>query len=285
MTWTIDKLPITVVILTKNEEQEVPHAIASARDDYAEVAVLDSYSSDRTVEVAQQAGASVYQNEFKGYASQRNFALKMMPKLHDWVFFVDADERITPELTAELRDNFNRLVDEGFGMVYMRRKDFFMHRWIRRSSGYPTYFGRLCYAPSVRVEREINEEYHCTRPVARFQQHLHHFPFAKGISHWVERHNRYSTAEAWEKVNDKKGELRLIFSGDPALRRKGLKHVYMSLPFRPLAGFLYLYIFRAGFLDGVAGLRFAFLRAFYEFLINLKVDQLRVADRVKGGAV
>jgi glycosyltransferase involved in cell wall biosynthesis len=274
-----EKLPITVVILTKNEEEVVARAIASALVDFSEIIVLDSFSDDATVEIARRTGATVTQNAFKGYAIQRNFALKEMPKANDWIFFLDADEVIPEELIAELRRDFTHLISEDFGMAYMRRKDFFMGRWIRRSSGYPTWFGRLCHAPSVRVEREINEEYHSNRPAIRLSGHLLHYPFAKGIAHWVDRHNRYSTAEAEEKAKGVKGESSLIFSRDPGLRRKGLKQLYMRLPFRPLAGFLYLYVFNGGFLDGKAGLRFALLRAFYEFLINLKLDEVRTADK------
>lgn len=271
-----EKLPITVVILAKNEEEVVARAIASARAEYSEVVVLDSYSDDATVEVARRAGANVVQHPFAGYASQRNFALKQMPKASDWVLFLDADEVISDEVTAELRRDFARLVREGFGMAYLRRKDHFMGRWLRRSSGYPTWFGRLCHAPSVRVEREVNEEYHCDRPATRLSGHLLHYPFAKGVSHWVDRHNRYSTAEASEMTNGDSGVPRtLVFSRDPGLRRKGLKQIYLRLPLRPFVGFLYLYVVRAGFLDGRAGLRFALLRAFYEFLIDLKSDELR----------
>ena len=277
----VEKLPITVVILTKNEEEVIARAISSALDDYSEVVVLDSFSDDSTMESSQQAGAIVVQNVFEGYASQRNFALKEMPKSNEWIFFLDADEVISKELTAELRSDFARLASERFGMIYMRRKDYFMGRWIRRSSGYPTWFGRLCHAPSVWVEREINEEYHCDCPVTRISGHLLHYPFAKGLSHWVDRHNRYSTAESVEKSKRIKSGLGWIFSRDPGARRKGLKQLYMTLPLRPLVGFFYLYIFRAGFLDGKAGLRYALLRAFYEFLINLKVDEARTAQHLK----
>ena len=130
---------------------------------------------------------------------------------------------------------------------------------------------------------EINEEYHCDLQTMRLSGHLLHYPFAKGLAYWIDRHNRYSTAEAEEKAKGVKGESKLIFSRDPGLRRKGLKQLYMRLPFRPLAGFLYLYVFNGGFLDGKAGLRFALLRAFYEFLINLKLDEVRTADKKDTG--
>lgn len=276
-----EKLPITVVILTKNEEEVIVNAIKSAEHHFSEIIVLDSFSDDSTVELALLNSAKVFQNTFFGYASQRNFALKEMSKVNEWVLFLDADEVISEELVHELHQVFKRLVTEGFGMAYLRRKDFFMGQWIRRSSGYPTWFGRLCHAPSVRVEREINEEYHCDLQTMRLSGHLLHYPFAKGLAYWIDRHNRYSTAEAKEKVNSPRIEPRLIFTRDPGLRRKGLKQLYMLLPFRPLVGFLYLYVLNGGFLDGKAGLRFAILRAFYEFLIDLKLDEIRVSSKVR----
>lgn len=271
-------LPITVVILTKNEEEVLAGAIDSVISDYAEVVVLDSYSDDRTIDIAERLGARVVQNSFVGYASQRNFALNEMQRVTDWIFFLDADERISHALTAELHLHFGHQETEGVGMFFMRRKDFFMGRWIRRSSGYPTWFGRLCHAPSVHVEREINEEYHCARPTARLSEHLLHYPFAKGLGNWLDRHNRYSTAESQTMARGDGCDPNLVFSIDPGLRRKGLKQIYMRLPFRPLVGFLYLYILRGGFLDGGPGLRYAMLRAFYEMIISIKVEEIRAKN-------
>lgn len=271
-----NQLPISVVILTWNEEDTVTGAITSAIVNYAEVIVLDSFSNDRTVELAEAAGARVVCKAFEGYASQRNFALHVMEKTMDWVLFLDADERILPELTAELMRDFARQAGT-VGMFYMRRKDIFEGRWIKRSSGYPTWFGRLCHAPSVRVEREINEEYHCVRATSRLKEHLIHYPFAKGVTHWIDRHNRYSTAEAAAKAQGIADDSHHLLSRDPGLRRKGLKQIYMRLPFRPLVGFTYLYFVRGGFLDGRAGLRFAMLRAFYELMISIKLAEIRAA--------
>lgn len=123
---TIDhKLPITVVILTRNEEDTVAGAISSAIGDFAEVVVLDSFSTDRTLERSVAAGARVVQNAFKGFSSQRNFALHEMEKTNEWIFFLDADERMSSELTGELHRDFARHQAAGIGMLYMRRKDMF----------------------------------------------------------------------------------------------------------------------------------------------------------------
>lgn len=269
------RLPISVVILTRNEEAVVADAIASVIEDFEEVVVLDSLSDDQTVELARSVGARVVQNQFAGYASQRNYALRVMDRSTEWVLFLDADERVSPALIAELHHDFADYSANGVGLLYIRRKDFFMGRWIRHSSGYPTWFGRLCHATSVRVEREINEQYQCDRPSARLAGHLLHYPFAKGLDRWVERHNEYSTAEAKTLLATKKTRGWLVLSRDPPARRQGLKQIYMRLPFRPLLGFVFLYVLKGGFLDGKPGLRYAMLRAFYELLISIKLDELR----------
>jgi glycosyltransferase involved in cell wall biosynthesis len=278
---TSDKLPVTVVILTLNEEIVVSRAISSALNDFSEVIVLDSFSTDDTVDIAARAGAVVVQNEFCGYASQRNFALKEMEKKNDWVFFLDADEVLSEELIAELRHDFERLVQDGYSLALVRRKDFFFGKWIRRSSGYPTWFGRLCDSKSVWVTREINEEYNSDGPVARFDHHILHYPFAKGISHWVDRHNRYSTLEAPLKGARQFQGVGELFSADPSKRRRAQKSLYMALPFRPFLAFFILYIVRGGFLDGKAGFYFARLRSCYEYLIDLKAKELRAQEKDK----
>lgn len=270
-------LPITVVVLTKNESETIGGAIASVAGAFDEVVVLDSFSTDNTVELAGRAGVRVQQRHFDGYASQRNYALRDMAKRNEWVLFLDADERVTPELVRELKDGFSSLVARGVRMLYVRRKDMFEGRWLRRSSGYPTWFGRICHAPSVHIEREINEEYHCSGRTSKLEQHLVHYPFAKGLRNWLDRHNSYSTAEALTKAAGEVGRGRL-FARDPSVRRQAAKQIFMRLPCRPMLAFVYLYIIRTGFLDGRAGLRYAMLRAFYELMISIKIDEIRCAN-------
>jgi hypothetical protein len=158
----------------------------------------------------------------------------------------------------------------------MRRKDHFFGRWIRRSSGYPTWFGRLVRLGRVSVEREVNEEYTAHGKVGLLQTHLIHHPFNRGIAYWFERHNRYSSLEAIAKVKARGAHPSLggAFSADPAVRRRVFKQWAYRLPLRPLMFFVYLYVVRMGFLDGRAGLAFCRMRASYELMIDLKVREL-----------
>ena len=189
---------------------------------------------------------------------------------------VDADERVT----VELKNEIDAAVDKSQNnttLYRMRRKDMFLGKWIRHSSGYPTWFGRLLKVGYVRVERKINEEYHTDGKVGILKEHLIHYPFNKGIAYWFQRHNRYSSMEAEELLKELQDKLNLsrLISADPMRRRRILKQLAFRLPFRPFIVFCYLYFLRLGFLDGRAGLIYCKLRAVYEYMIDIKVEEFR----------
>lgn len=264
---------ISVLILTFNEEANLPQCLDSCAwcDD---IVVLDSLSTDRTREIARARGVRVHERPFDHYAAQRMAGLSLDYR-HPWVLMVDADERTPPDLVAEMQRRVGA-AGEDTTLFRMRRKDFFLGRWLRRSSGYPTWFGRLVRPAHVRVEREVNEEYLTDGKVAYLDAHLHHFPFNKGIAWWFERHNRYSTMEADALAKAAAPlHLRHLCSADPIARRRALKALAYRLPLRPGLVFLYWYIVRLGLLDGRAGLTFSLMRAQYELLINLKVLEAR----------
>jgi glycosyltransferase involved in cell wall biosynthesis len=272
-------MSISVLILTLNEELNIEACLESVAwcDD---VVVLDSFSSDRTVDMARARGARVEQRRFDNYAAQRNFGLNDIRYDNGWVLMLDADERVTPELREEMRTAVAAAQPEA-GLFLMRRRDHLFGRWIRRSSGYPTWFGRLVRVGRVRVERPINEEYHTDGTVGRLQQHLDHYPFNKGFGEWVDKHDRYSTMEANLRLQQR-GErvpLGALFSADALRRRKAQKTLAYALPGRPLLMFLALYLLRGGFLEGRAGYTFCRLRAWYEFMIDLKYRELLRRER------
>ncbi len=272
-------MSVSVLILTLNEEINLPRCLESVAwsDD---IVVFDSYSSDRTVEIAKEFGVRVIQRNFDNYAAQRNAALNDVEYKNSWILMVDADERPTPELVREIQ----RVVESDkndITLFRVRRKDMFLGKWLRRSSGYPTWFGRLFKAGTVRVEREINEEYHTDGRTGSLKGHFIHYPFNKGIAFWLQRHNRYSSMEAGALIKEVQGSLRLrdLFSTDPTIRRKFLKQLAFRMPCRPFLVFCYLYFVRMGFLDGRAGLTYSTLRSIYEYMIDLKVKELRRREK------
>jgi len=265
---------LSVLILTYNEEINIEACLESVAcsDD---IWVLDSHSSDRTCEIAASKGAHVEKRVFDNYAAQRNHALAL-PLKHDWVLMLDADELATPELITEILEIIN--TDANPVTLYrMRRKDMLMGRWLKRSSGYPTWFGRLFKKGSVRVERDINEEYYTDGEVGFLQSHLIHHPFNKGLAYWIERHNKYSSMEAKRLLAETETQIpwKFLIEKDPALRRKALKQITYRLPCRPLLAFVYLYLVKFGFLDGVPGFHYSRMRAMYEYMIELKMKELK----------
>ena len=267
----------SVVILTRDEAVNIGDCIASIPTD--DIVVLDSHSTDDTCDIASAAGARIFKRDFDNYAAQRNAALDLPGYRHPWVLMLDADERMTPALHAEI---VRRLGTAGpdIGMFRMRRQDMFLGRWLQRSSGYPTWFGRLLRLGSVRVEREINEEFCTSLVIGELENHIIHFPFNRGIAYWFERHNRYSTMEALVLAQERSRPIawRDLLSGDPLARRKAAKQLAYRMPGRPTLIFLYLYVLRAGFRDGRPGLLFCRMRTLYERMIDLKVSAARYSS-------
>ena len=268
-------MSVSVLILTLNEEVNLSDCLASVSG-FDDIVVFDSFSTDRTVEIAKAAGARIFQRQFDNYAAQRNAALNEVEYKYPWVLMIDADERLTDELKEEIKKVIDS-VEENVTMFMFRRKDMFCGKWLKRSSGYPTWFGRLVRRGYVTVKREVNEEYQTAGNTTMLSGHLIHYPFNKGIGYWFERHNRYSSIEARELIADREFSFspKELFSADPLRRRKSLKQLAYRLPGRPILVFIYLYLIRLGFLDGRAGLRYALLRSIYEYMIDVKVRELR----------
>jgi glycosyltransferase involved in cell wall biosynthesis len=264
---------VSVLILTLDEEVNLPGCLASVAwsDD---IVVFDSFSSDRTVEIARAAGARVVQRAFDDYAAQRNAALTQVPYKHPWVLMVDADERWPREMYEEMKEAIGR--DGDISIYYFLRKDMFLGRWLRHT-GYPTWAGRLLKLGDVTLKRAINEQYLTSGRKGYLQGHFLHLPFQRGVAHWLHRHNRYSSMEAQALAGEVRGRLSLgaLFSQEPATRRRSWKQVAYRLPCRPFLVFCYLYFFRLGFLDGRAGLAYCRLRIIYEYMIDLKLTELR----------
>ncbi len=268
-------MSISVLVITLNEEKNIQRCMESISW-CNDIVVLDSESVDATTKFAESYGARVFVRKFDNYANQRNYGLNKIRYKHDWVLMLDADEVTTRDLVEEMHHAVEN-ADVDVSMYRLRRKDYFMGRWLRFSSGYPTWFGRFVRLGCVTVERAVNEEYHTTGKIGMLDNHLHHYPFNKGFDAWFEKHNRYSTMEAEEKFRTdiiKRQPLKDLLSKDPVIRRKAQKAVIYSLPGRPVLIFLALYVMRRGFLDGKAGLTFSILKAIYEYMIDCKVREL-----------
>ncbi len=272
---------ISVLILTRNEAQDLPGALASVAWSN-DIHVLDSHSTDATVAIAQAAGAHVHQRTFDDYAAQRNFGLAL-PFANPWLLILDADERPTPELVQEIRtvvDDLSWRADTTLSGFRLRRRDFLFNTWLKHAQLSP-YYIRLVRPRRVRYTREINEVLEVQGPIADLHQPLDHFPFAKGIAHWISKHNRYSTMEA-RLIHSQQGltnpSLRTALR-DPDFhtRRLHQKAIFYKLPGRPLIKLFYMLLIRGAILDGYAGFTYALLQSIYEYLIVLKTRELALA--------
>jgi glycosyltransferase involved in cell wall biosynthesis len=264
---------ITAIILTFNEENVISKCLNSLNF-VDEIIILDSFSTDKTINIASDYNVKIFQYKFDNFSNQRNRALKLVDSSCSWVLMLDADEIISNELRYEII-NVTNLKNNDISLYNIKRKDFYNNKWIKYSSGYPTWFGRLFKNGHVWVEREINEEYHTNGKIGFLNEHILHYPFNKGISWWVIKHNNYSTSEASLLSNtvSKNFIFFHLFNSNPVIRRRNQKILFYNLPFRPFLIFIFLYFFRLGFLDGNLGFRISFLRSFYEWLIIIKLEE------------
>ncbi len=271
---------ISVLILTRNEEKDLPACLQSVgwSDD---VHVFDSFSTDRTCTIAEQHGAKVTQRTFDDYAAQRNAALHGLPFRHPWVLILDADERVP----AALRDELMRFVHgapPGARAARLRRRDYLYGTWLRHAQASP-YYIRFVLPQYVHYERAVNEVLKVNGAIADLTQPFDHYPFSKGMRHWLDKHNVYSTLEAELSLKSRRGETpfsarRAFFSRDFNERRYHQKELFYRLPARPLIRFVYQYLLKRGFLDGRAGFTYAALQAMYEYMIVLKMRELIAAN-------
>ncbi len=270
---------VSILILTLNEEVNLPDCLKSVAwsDD---VVVFDSYSSDRTLEIAKEFGARVIQRKFDNWSSHQNWAVENIEFKNPWVYYTDADERVPEDLRDELLTIAGD-ADRQEVAYRLRFRNMFMGKWNKRSSLYPTWVLRFFRPEKVHWERLCNPVAVVNGDEGMLKAHFEHYSFNKGFTDWFRKHNLYSADEAQEviKTVDKGLEWGLLVKSDAAQRRKGLKQLAFHLPFRPFIVFCYLYFLRLGFLDGFAGLTYCRLRAIYEYMIDVKVKELKRRKR------
>jgi len=261
---------ISALILTYNEEQDLPGCLDSLSwcDD---IHVLDSNSIDATREIAAARGAHVTTRAFENYAAQRNAGMQL-PFKYPWVFVLDADERPTPALSAEMP----RAVAAAPHLVSafrVRRRDFLWGTWLKHAQLTPFYI-RLLRVGKVSYTRDVNEVTEVDGVTMSLDSPLDHLAFSKGISYWVTKHNAYATLEATllaDGVATQNASLRqALFGSDFHARRVAQKAIFYKLPLRPLIKWYYMMFVRGAVLDGRAGITYATLQSFYEFLIETK---------------
>jgi glycosyltransferase involved in cell wall biosynthesis len=278
------KVPLSVILPVLNEEENIREALRSV--EWADqVFVVDSHSSDRTVEIALAAGAKVVQFDYPGYGPKKgNWTLKNVDFRNEWVLMLDGDERVSPALRAEIDAVIEHGIADGY---YVDREFWFMGRSLRcfrPNWNLRLFKHRLCRIENLGLDdlprtgdKEIHEHPVVSGNVGFLRSPLVHDD-DRGLTPWLERHNKYATWEAqlYRKLRNEPigvGPVELLRL-DPFRRKRVLRRIWVRLPFRPALRFFVWYVLRRGFLDGRAGFIFCVLMSYYEFTIGAKIREL-----------
>jgi glycosyltransferase involved in cell wall biosynthesis len=273
-------MSLSVIILTRDEEKNLPFALDSLTGTGARIFVVDSGSKDHTCEIARERGCDVVVHPFETHAQQLNWAIDNLPLDTDWVMRLDADERLSDSLADELKRKLAVYPPDVTGLM-LKRRVFFWGRWIRHGGYYPTWLLRIWRKDSARCEDRAMDEHMLVLNgrIEKLENDIideNH----KGLAFWIDKHNRFSDNE----VASLQQEERIITSGDaggPTARKRLFKSRFYGHAPRFLRAFLYWffrYFILLGFLDGAAGFVFHFLQGFwYRLVIDAKIYELERA--------
>lgn len=271
---------LTIIILTKNEEQNLKKCVASFKNVAQRVVIIDSYSTDDTVDLAKSLGADVYEHLFENHAAQFNWALDNINLQTEWVMKVDADEEFTPALADEIEQKLNTLPTNVNGVI-LRRRVYFMGKWLKHGGKYPELLLRIFRVGHGMSEMKLMDEHLIVTDgdVTTFKNDFSDNN-NKSLEWWINKHNWYSNKEVLDQqikldvVNGEKSVEETSTSVQAKVKRLVKNHGYYSMPkfFRAHLYFIYRYYFRLGFLDGTEGKIYTFLQAYwYRFLVDAKI--------------
>ena len=275
-------LPVSIIILAGNEENNIGDCLRSAAGLSDDVFVVDSGSTDRTVAIARSLGATIVEHPFENYSRQRNWALQHLPLRYEWVLHLDADHRLTDTLKNTLHHVFSQTIPDDLNGFMVSRRTIFMGKWIRFGGHYPVYHAVLFRKNKGACEdKRYDQHFRVEGRLQKLRGDVLDI-VTDSIERFTERHNRWSTLEAEEivaggPVSDT-GLVQPRAFGDAMQQRRFLKSLYERVPLfvRPMLYFLVRYFLRLGFLDGRRGLIFHFLQGFwFRFLIDAKVYELK----------
>lgn len=268
---------ISILILTKNEQQDLPGCLASVTSWCNDVHVFDSYSDDKTVEIAEAAGAKVTQRKFDNWSAHQNWGLANIKFKYPWVLYIDADERVSESLRNAIQSH-DFLSSKNVAYEIQRRDFAWDGTWLKYAQMSP-YYLRLFKPDKMKYERLVNPVSLPDGPISRINGFLDHYPFSKGFRYWISRHLSYADMEASMRIEDMGNGIefslkKALFSSDFTEKRFHQKGLFYKLPARPLIKWLYMVVVRRAFLDGSAGVTYATLQSIYEYFIVLKTKEL-----------
>lgn len=257
---------LTVIILTFDEEINIKRAIENVSNWADEVLVLDSFSKDNTPNIVKDLGVKFFQRKFDNYSNQRNFSLFNCGITNDWVLFLDADEIISDALKTEIKKELLNPRADGY---YLKRRFYYMGKWIKWGGYYPIYILRLFKRDKGLFQREVNEHVVLSGTTKKLKNDFIDDNL-KPISFWWHKHIDYAMKEAQVLLDKEKHQVQLDFWGGQADRKTWIKYkIWYRLPvyIRPFIYYIYRYFFRLGFLDGKVGFIFHFYHGLVYYLM------------------
>jgi glycosyltransferase involved in cell wall biosynthesis len=274
---------LSIIILTFNEEKHIKRCIESLLPITNNIFIVDSFSTDATVEISESLGVKVYKNPWPGnHAKQFQWGLDNCPIKTEWVMKMDADEFILPELAVEINSQLTS-IDKDTSGIYLKRRVIFMGRWIKHGGYYPIWLLRIWrYTDGKIEERWMDEHIKLSKgKTVQFDNDLVD-DNKNDLTWWTNKHNHYATREAVDILNTIYGfktydEVEPNFFGTQEQRKRKLKHIYARMPLflRPFIYFMWRYFIKLGFLDGKPGLIWHFLQGFwYRFLVDAKINEI-----------
>jgi glycosyltransferase involved in cell wall biosynthesis len=247
---------VSAIVITKNEEKHIGACLESLSF-VDEIVLVDSNSDDQTVAIARKYTQKIFNIEWKGFGETKQFALEQAS--HDWILWIDADERISPELASEIKSALEK--DPSFSGYRMPRKAFFLGRWMRHGGWYPGYVTRLFRRERGRFDSaHVHERLHIDGPIGMLNAPILHYT-DDSIHHYYEKFNNYTSLAAEELI------------------KQGKHYSTLDLLFRPVFMFFKMYLFKAGFLDGLEGFQLAVFSSTYVFTKYAKLRELSRASK------
>lgn len=272
---------LAIVILTFNEEKNISKCLESVKDLKAPIYIIDSYSTDATEEIARKYGAFFIQHTFSTHTIQWKFALTQLPPEVDWVLGLDADQTLTPELFIEIKELFSRETEMEYSGFYLRRRNFFLGKWIRFGGYQNRFLLKLFKKDAVYLDESelMDHHFYVNGRTQKLKNDLIEDNLKEDLPFWKKKHIRYAELQAkeeHEKLLLNPGS----FFGNQDERRLFLKNLWNRMPLfiRPILYFLYRFIFLGGFLDGRIGIKFHYLQAYwYRRLVDENIFKMREA--------
>ena len=273
---------ISVLLLTYNEEKHIKRCLESLLEFTKDIFIVDSFSTDLTIEIAKSMGAKVYQNTWINYARQFQWGLDNCDIKTTWVMRMDADEYVSLELSKEIVENLDSINEDVSG-IYIKRRMYFKNKWIKYGGKYPEWLLRIWKYEDGYIENRWMDEH-----IVLKKGETVHFKYdlvddnLNDLSWWIQKHNNYATREAIDILNinynfQYKIEIKSSIFGKQEQFKRQLKKVYARIPLftRPFLYFVWRYFIKLGFLDGKRGLIWHFLQGFwYRFLVDAKIYEI-----------